>query len=91
MALSIYSYRRMVQGCTFLIEAVESTGDWRLVYCVGAGTYFLQRCAKAEACALLFKQHDPENPDWKTLRERLPNLVLPPDIHDLKKWSVNLS
>ena len=90
MAYLVHSYRKIVLGCTFFIESVDNTTHWRLIYCVGAESYLLQRCATPEACALLFHSPDLSHPDWKLMRERLPDLALPPDIHDLTKWIAHL-
>lgn len=84
-------YEFEASGCTFAIERALNSDKWDLLYRIPinhrrAGTYRYAACDTPEECCAILALNDPTDKRWLELKDRLPELVLPPEVGTLSKW-----
>lgn len=85
-------YEFQVGVCHFAIERSMLKPDkWDLLYHLPinhprAGTYRYVVCDTPQECCAILSQSDPMDTHWTELMDRVPDLVLPPEVGTLSNW-----
>jgi hypothetical protein len=84
-------YEYVVGVCEFAIERTIKGDKWDLFYRLPinhprAGNYRYAVCDTPEQCCAILALSDPADKRWLELKDRVPELVLPPEVGTLSKW-----